>query len=67
MGIDDGSTDFRRVFGEMGIAARWILTPKNDPKEMRRAFNVFSQSAVQVTGGRAAAAGFCRGAVTHRV
>lgn len=60
MGIDDGSTDFRRVFGEMGIEAKWILTPKNDPKDIRRAFNVFSQSAVQLTGGaaRPAAGGF---------
>jgi hypothetical protein len=53
MGIDDGSTDFRGVFGEMGIEARWILTPKNDQKEIRRAFNVFSQSAVQLSQGGA--------------
>src|SRR5215831_4763942 len=28
MGIADGSTDFTRVFREMGIDDRWILTPK---------------------------------------
>ena len=40
MGIDDGSTDFRRVFREMGIPDSWILTPRNDPKEIRRAFQI---------------------------
>lgn len=54
MGIDDGSTDFRSVFADMGIEPRWILTPKNDAKEIRRAFSVFSQSAMQVTQGQAA-------------
>lgn len=46
MGIDDGHTDFRRVFGEMGIPDNWILTPANNSSEIRRAFAVISQSAV---------------------
>ena len=49
MGIDDGSTDFRRVFREMGIEDQWILTPGNDASQIRRAFQVFSQSAVRAS------------------
>ena len=49
MGIDDGTTDFRRVFREMGIPDGWILTPGNTPGEIRRAFQTFSQSAVRVS------------------
>ena len=54
MGIDDGYTDFRQVFGDMGIPDEWILTPGNTPSEIRRAFAVVSQSAVrasQAAGG----------------
>jgi hypothetical protein len=49
MGIDDGSTDFRRVFRDMGIDDQWILTPGNDASQIRRAFQVFSQSAVRAS------------------
>lgn len=49
MGIDDGSTDFRKVFREMGIRDEWILTPGNGQKDIRQAFQVFSQSAVRVS------------------
>ncbi len=49
MGISDGSTDFRKVFREMGIADRWILTPGNNASEIRKAFEVFSQSAVRAS------------------
>jgi len=49
MGIDDGSTDFRRVFREMGIRDEWILTPGSTPSEIRRAFQVFSRSAVRAS------------------
>jgi hypothetical protein len=45
VGIDDGGTDFKRVFGEMGIRDEWILTPKNSPSEIRKAFSMLSQSA----------------------
>ena len=51
MGIDDGTTDFRSVFRSMGILDRWILTPGNSASEIRRAFAVFSQSAVRATTG----------------
>ena len=49
MGIDDGYTNFREVFKEMGIRDEWILTPKNTPSEIRKAFRVFSQSAVRAS------------------
>jgi hypothetical protein len=51
MGISDGSTDFKAVFRAMGIADRWILTPGNSASEVRRAFQVFSQSAVRAAAG----------------
>jgi hypothetical protein len=54
MGIDDeGHTDFRQVFEEMGIRPEWILTPGNTPSEIRKAFQVFSQSAVRASQGGA--------------
>lgn len=43
MGIDDGNTDFVRVFQEMGISEGNILTPGNSKKELRRAFQTVSQ------------------------
>ncbi len=49
MGIDDGCTDFRKVFGDMGVDAKWILTPGDSPAEIRKAFQVFSQSAVSAS------------------
>lgn len=54
MGIDDGHTKFRDVFRAMGIEDRWILTPGNDAGEIRKAFLVFSQSAVRASQGGAA-------------
>ena len=51
MGISDGSTDFKKVFAAMGIPDRWILTPGNSASEIRRAFQVFSQSAVRASQG----------------
>ncbi|MBI4021596.1 MAG: hypothetical protein HY369_05115 [Candidatus Aenigmarchaeota archaeon] len=53
MGIDNGATDFRRVFAEMGIQDKWILTPGNTQQEIRRAFLLFSQSAVRASQGAA--------------
>lgn len=49
VGIDDGGTDFRRVFKEMGLLDDWVLTPGNSPSEIRRAFAVVSQSAVRAS------------------
>ena len=51
MGIRDGTTDFHQVFRAMGIPDRWILTPGNSASEIRRAFAVFSQSAVRASQG----------------
>jgi hypothetical protein len=51
MGISDGGTDFRAVFRAMGIPERWILTPGNSASEIRRAFAVFSQSAIRSSQG----------------
>ncbi len=49
MGIDDHTTNFRQVFRDMGIRDEWILTPGNSDSEIRKAFQVFSQSAVRVS------------------
>ncbi len=49
MGIDDGHTSFRDVFAQMGILPQWILTPGNTDSEIRKAFQVFSQSAVRAS------------------
>ncbi|MBI2633485.1 MAG: hypothetical protein HYW78_03840, partial [Parcubacteria group bacterium] len=50
MGIDDhGHTDFKQIFQEMGLEDRWILTPLNSQSEIRKAFQVFSQSAVRAS------------------
>jgi hypothetical protein len=49
MGVDDGSCDFQAIAQSMGIRPEWILTPKNDPKEIRKAFNVLSQSALRAS------------------
>jgi hypothetical protein len=53
MGISDGTTDFAQVFRDMGIPDRWILTPGNSAQEVRRAFQVFSQSAAAIGAGAA--------------
>ena len=57
MGISDGTTDFRAVFRAMGIPDRWILTPGNSASEIRRAFAVFSQSAIHAAHAAAPALG----------
>ncbi|MGA7936748.1 MAG: hypothetical protein WCA35_24545 [Kovacikia sp.] len=49
MGIHDGSTDFQKIFRAMGIRDEWILTPGNGQKEIRQAFQLFSQSAVRAS------------------
>jgi hypothetical protein len=58
MGIHDGTTDFVAVFRAMGIPDRWILTPGNSATEIRKAFQVFSQSAVAVSAGAGFVGGF---------
>lgn len=49
MGIDDGRTNFHQVFTEMGVRPEWILTPQNNPSDIRKAFAVFSQSALRAS------------------
>ena len=49
LGVEDGETDFREVFRAMGIEDRWILTAGSNASEIRRAFQVFSQSAVRAS------------------
>jgi len=49
IGVEDGYTDFKAVYGAMGIRAEWILTPKNTASDIRRAFGLLSQSAVRVS------------------
>ncbi len=51
IGIDDGRTDFKRVFQEMGLQDQWILTPGNSPSEIRKAFAMVSQSSVRASQG----------------
>lgn len=48
MGIGDPS-GFRDVFSEMGIQDNWIFTPGSNQTEIRRAFQMFSQSAVRAS------------------
>jgi len=38
----------------MGIPDAWILTPGNNASDIRKAFNVFSQSAVRASQGAGA-------------
>ncbi|MDB9493171.1 hypothetical protein PN441_05645 [Spirulina major CS-329] len=51
MGIEDQGTDFRTVFQTMGIRDEWILTPGNSDREIRNAFQVFSQSVLSLSQG----------------
>lgn len=49
MGVDDGKTNFREVFKQIGLNDQWVLTPGNSASEIRRAFRTASQSAVALT------------------
>lgn len=49
MGIDDGSTPFRDIFTRASIDQKWILTPKNNPSEIRAAFVMASKSAARAS------------------
>jgi hypothetical protein len=49
MGIGGNGKFFKSVFTEMGIPDQWILTPSSDPSSIRKAFQVFSQSAVRAS------------------
>lgn len=52
MGIGQGASDetrFRVIFEEMGIRPEWVLTSSSKASEIRKAFAVFSQSAVRAS------------------
>jgi uncharacterized protein YegL len=49
MGVQYDNTDFRQVFREMGIPDEWILTAGSSASEIRKAFQVFSRSAVRAS------------------
>lgn len=49
MGIDDGNTDFSRVFTDMGIDPKWILTTGSTKEEIQRAFGLFAEAASKAT------------------
>ena len=51
MGVEEPGTNFTAVFQAMGIPLQWILTPKNNESEIRKAFAVFSQSALRASQG----------------
>jgi hypothetical protein len=54
IGIDDGSTDFRRVFGAMGIPAPWILTPEASAEQVAAAFKTIADALALGAGSPAA-------------
>lgn len=49
MGVDDGATDFHQIADMMGIPKEWVLTPAATESEIRKACQVFSQSAVRAS------------------
>jgi len=49
MGIDDGATNFRNIFGRMGVPDKLVLTPGNTPSEIRAAAIMVSQSVAQAS------------------
>lgn len=51
LGINDRYTDFKRVFGEMGVLPENILTVNNDPSSIREAFGVVSRASVSASQG----------------
>lgn len=53
MGIYDGFTDFRAIARELGIPDNCVLTPGNNPSEIRAAFRVASQSFMRASQGGA--------------
>ncbi len=48
-GVDNGRTNFGDIFDAMGIPKEWQLTTASDPSEMRRAFQLFSKSAIRMS------------------
>jgi hypothetical protein len=51
LGIEDGHTDFKAVFEAMGVLPDSILTVKNDPSSIRKAFGVVSRASASASQG----------------
>ena len=51
LGINDGYTDFKRIFADMGVLPENILTVNNDPSSIREAFGVVSRASVSASQG----------------
>lgn len=51
IGISDGTTDFKKVFMEMGVPEGCILTVDDDPSSIRRAFGVASRATNAASQG----------------
>jgi hypothetical protein len=49
MGIGNDEAYFKKIFKEMGIREEWIMTVDNTASDIRRAFQVFSKSAIQAS------------------
>lgn len=49
MGIDDGSTPFRNIAGQMGVRDNQIMLPGTDPHEIRASFDLASRSALSAS------------------
>ncbi|MBI5044498.1 MAG: hypothetical protein HZC02_01090 [Candidatus Levybacteria bacterium] len=50
MGIDDGgTTNFADIFRRMGFRDEWVMTPSKSGQEIRRCFNMFSQSTASAS------------------
>jgi hypothetical protein len=49
--VKDMLAQENHIVAAMGIPDRWVLTPGNSASEIRRAFQVFSQTAVRAAAG----------------
>lgn len=49
MGIGSYASSFNQVFADMGIPPEWVLPPGSTQSDIRKAFALFSQSAVSVS------------------
>ncbi len=49
IGVDDHSTNFKKVFSNMGILPKFIKTIGDDPKEIRRELGLWSKSAIRAS------------------
>lgn len=54
MGIDDGQTDFKKIFMSMGIPEQWILTSNSTKADIQKVCGVFAKAAAEATKSAAA-------------